>query len=133
VDYCSKPTSGKYFMKPYIEKIKTFQKRAAGVAPCVGPEFKPQYYKKKKKTISNRFKHLIRRFKIFLVSLSLRVLIGSSVNSISKLFGANTCVVPNMSLITQLLSLPHAKPLQSFLIHLPTSAQDRISSNQLCP
>jgi hypothetical protein len=49
VDYCSKPTSGKYFMKPYIEKIKTFQKRAAGVAPCVGPEFKPQYYKKKKK------------------------------------------------------------------------------------
>jgi hypothetical protein len=35
-------------VRPYIEKNPS-QKRAGGVAQGVGPEFKPQYCKKKKK------------------------------------------------------------------------------------
>jgi hypothetical protein len=33
-------------MRPYIEKVH-HNKRAGAVAQGVGPEFKPQYYKKK--------------------------------------------------------------------------------------
>jgi hypothetical protein len=44
-------------MRPYLEKKQTgqivhetlSQKRAGGVAQGAGPEFKPQYHKKKKK------------------------------------------------------------------------------------
>jgi hypothetical protein len=36
-------------MRPYLEK--TLHKRAGGVAQGVGPEFKPQYRKKKKKRV----------------------------------------------------------------------------------
>jgi hypothetical protein len=36
-------------VRPYLEKNPS-QKRAGGVAQGVGPEFKPQYCKKKKKT-----------------------------------------------------------------------------------
>jgi hypothetical protein len=39
---------GKQFVRPYLEKNPS-QKRAGGVAQGVGPEFKPQYCKKKKK------------------------------------------------------------------------------------
>jgi hypothetical protein len=35
-------------MRPYLEKNLS-QKRAGGVVQGIGPEFKPQYYKKKKK------------------------------------------------------------------------------------
>jgi hypothetical protein len=35
-------------MKPYLEKTYC-KKRAGGVAQGIGPEFKPQYLKKKKK------------------------------------------------------------------------------------
>jgi hypothetical protein len=35
-------------VRTYLEKDPS-QKRAAGVAQGVGPEFKPQYHKKKKK------------------------------------------------------------------------------------
>jgi hypothetical protein len=35
-------------MRPYLEKNLS-QKRGGGVAQGVGPEFKPQYHKKKKK------------------------------------------------------------------------------------
>jgi hypothetical protein len=41
-----KASLGKWFKKPYLEK--NHQKRAGGVAQGVGPEFKPQYQKKKK-------------------------------------------------------------------------------------
>jgi hypothetical protein len=34
-------------VKPYLKKNPS-QKKAGGVGPCVGPEFKPQYHKKKK-------------------------------------------------------------------------------------
>jgi hypothetical protein len=36
-------------MRPYLEKTH-HKKRTGGVAQDVGPEFKPQYSKKKKKT-----------------------------------------------------------------------------------
>jgi hypothetical protein len=36
------------FARPFLEKIH-HKKRAGGVAQGVGPEFKPQYHKKKKK------------------------------------------------------------------------------------
>jgi hypothetical protein len=36
-------------MRPYFEKKKPSQKKAGGVALSVGPEFKSQYYKKKKR------------------------------------------------------------------------------------
>jgi hypothetical protein len=36
-------------MRPYLEKTHHKNKRASGVAQGVGPEFKPQYCKKKKK------------------------------------------------------------------------------------
>jgi hypothetical protein len=36
-------------MRPYIEKPFTQKKRVGGVAEGEGPEFKPQYHKKKKK------------------------------------------------------------------------------------
>jgi hypothetical protein len=35
-------------MRPYLEKTPS-QKRAGGEAQGAGPEFKPQYHKKKKK------------------------------------------------------------------------------------
>jgi hypothetical protein len=35
-------------LRPYLKK-KNSQKKAGGVAQDVGPEFKPQYQKKKKK------------------------------------------------------------------------------------
>jgi hypothetical protein len=35
-------------MRPYLEKHPS-QKRTGGVAQGIGPEFKPQYCKKKKK------------------------------------------------------------------------------------
>jgi hypothetical protein len=35
-------------VRPYLEKSPS-QKRAGGVAQGLGPEFKPQYLKKKKK------------------------------------------------------------------------------------
>jgi hypothetical protein len=34
-------------VRPYLEKKKKSQKWAVGVAQDVGPEFKPQYHKKK--------------------------------------------------------------------------------------
>jgi hypothetical protein len=37
-------------MRPYLEKK---QKRAGGVTQGVGPEFKPQYYKKNEKYKQN--------------------------------------------------------------------------------
>jgi hypothetical protein len=37
-------------VRPFLEKNPS-QKRAGGVAQGVGPEFKPQYCKKKKKSI----------------------------------------------------------------------------------
>jgi hypothetical protein len=36
-------------VRPYLEKKNLSQKRAGKVAQGVGPEFKPQYHKKKKK------------------------------------------------------------------------------------
>jgi hypothetical protein len=38
-------------VRPYLKKNPS-QKRAGGVAQGVGPEFKPQYCKKKKSAIS---------------------------------------------------------------------------------
>jgi hypothetical protein len=40
-------------VRPSLEK-KTPRKRAGGVAQGVGPEFKPQYQKKKKKNIKTK-------------------------------------------------------------------------------
>jgi hypothetical protein len=40
---------GKQFKRLYIKKTPS-HKRAGGVAQGVGPEFKPQYHKNKKKT-----------------------------------------------------------------------------------
>jgi hypothetical protein len=37
-------------MTPYLKK-NPLQKRTGGVAQSVGPEYKPQYRKKKKKTL----------------------------------------------------------------------------------
>jgi hypothetical protein len=45
-------------MKPYLEKKKQPQKRADGVAQGIGPEFKSQYLKKKKKNSTGHFPHL---------------------------------------------------------------------------
>jgi hypothetical protein len=45
-----KPASGKEFVRPYLEKSLS-QKRAGGVAQGIGPELKPQYHKKKKKSL----------------------------------------------------------------------------------
>jgi hypothetical protein len=42
-----KPAPGKKLEKPYLEKPIT-KKRTGVVAQGVGPEFKPQYLKKKK-------------------------------------------------------------------------------------
>jgi hypothetical protein len=41
----------KQFSRPYLKKTHP-KKRAGGVAQGVGPEFKPQYRKKKKKALS---------------------------------------------------------------------------------
>jgi hypothetical protein len=38
-------------MRPYL-KDKPSHKRAGGVAQDIGPEFKPQYHKKKKEFVS---------------------------------------------------------------------------------
>jgi hypothetical protein len=48
-DQCSKPVweNNSRDPRPYLEK-KQSQERAGGVAQGVGPEFKPQYCKKKK-------------------------------------------------------------------------------------
>jgi hypothetical protein len=47
---CSlKPAWANSSQDPISKKKKTFKKRAGGVAQGVGPEFKPQYHKKKKK------------------------------------------------------------------------------------
>jgi hypothetical protein len=37
-------------MRPYLEKNPFTKKRAGGMAKGVGPEFKPQYWGKKKKS-----------------------------------------------------------------------------------
>jgi hypothetical protein len=42
----SKPALGKQFKRPYLEKNPS-QKWADGLAQGVGPEFKPQYHKKR--------------------------------------------------------------------------------------
>jgi hypothetical protein len=42
-------------MRPYLKKKKS-QKKAGGVAQSEGPEFKPQYHKKKKKNLSLQHK-----------------------------------------------------------------------------
>jgi hypothetical protein len=36
-------------VRPYLEKNHHTEERAGGVTQGVGPEFKPQYHKKKKK------------------------------------------------------------------------------------
>jgi hypothetical protein len=41
-------------LRPYLEKTH-YKKRAGGVAQDVGPEFKPQYHKKKEKLTQNGF------------------------------------------------------------------------------
>jgi hypothetical protein len=41
---------GRQFARSYLKKI--INKRAGGVAQGVGPEFKPQYSKKKKEAIN---------------------------------------------------------------------------------
>jgi hypothetical protein len=48
-DRSSKPALAKSSMRPYLGK-KPSQKRAGGVAQAIGPEFKLQYHKKKRKT-----------------------------------------------------------------------------------
>jgi hypothetical protein len=46
-----KANPGKEFMKPYLKKNPSrTQKKAGGMAQGTGPEFKPQYRKKKKKS-----------------------------------------------------------------------------------
>jgi hypothetical protein len=45
-DHGSKPAQANSSMRPYLQK--KIQNRAGGVAQDVGPEFKPQYCKKKK-------------------------------------------------------------------------------------
>jgi hypothetical protein len=45
-------------MRPYLKKKKS-QKKAGGVAQSEGPEFKPQYHKKKKKSLSSTQGHLV--------------------------------------------------------------------------
>jgi hypothetical protein len=47
---------GKLFLRLYLEKNQS-QKRAGGVAQCVGPEFKPWYCKKKKKKTNQTKPH----------------------------------------------------------------------------
>jgi hypothetical protein len=49
-DWGSKPTPGKQYVIPYLKKNLS-QKSAGGVAQGKGPEFKPQYCKKKKKIV----------------------------------------------------------------------------------
>jgi hypothetical protein len=49
-----KPTPVNSSTRPYLEKNPS-QKRAGGVAQGVGPEFKPQYWKKKTKKIPKIF------------------------------------------------------------------------------
>jgi hypothetical protein len=48
-DHGSKPAWANRSTRPYFERNPP-QKRAGGVAQGVGPEFKPQYLKKKKIT-----------------------------------------------------------------------------------
>jgi hypothetical protein len=43
---------GKQFTRPYLENTH-HKNRAGGVAQVVGPEFKPQHHKKKKKRVPN--------------------------------------------------------------------------------
>jgi hypothetical protein len=50
-DHGSRPARAKSSMRHYLEKNLS-QKRTAGVAQGVGPEFKPQYCKKKKKKVN---------------------------------------------------------------------------------
>jgi hypothetical protein len=46
-------------MRPYLEKKALHKKRAGGVAQGVGPEFKPQYCKRKKRSERINIKMLI--------------------------------------------------------------------------
>jgi hypothetical protein len=48
-DNSSKSTQANSLCNPISKKKKKSQKRAGGVAHGLGPEFKPQYRKKKKK------------------------------------------------------------------------------------
>jgi hypothetical protein len=43
-----KVSLGKQFSRPYLDKTR-HKNRAGGLAQGEGPEFKPQYHKKKKK------------------------------------------------------------------------------------
>jgi hypothetical protein len=56
-------------MRPYFEKNLS-QKRAGGVAQGMGPEFKPQYHKKKKKKSGSKFMFLISYYSISVVYLN---------------------------------------------------------------
>jgi hypothetical protein len=49
-DCGSKPAQAKKLVRPYLEKT-LHKKRADGVARGAGPDFKPQYHKKKVKII----------------------------------------------------------------------------------
>jgi hypothetical protein len=51
-DRGSKPTRANNLARPCFEK--PFKKRAGGVAQGVGPAFKPQYHKKKKKNCGKK-------------------------------------------------------------------------------
>jgi hypothetical protein len=42
-----KASPGKSFLRSYLKKIKKTKKRSGGVAQGLGPEFRPQYHKKK--------------------------------------------------------------------------------------
>jgi hypothetical protein len=41
-------------MRPYLKKYPS-RKRTGGVAQGVGPEFKPQYYKKEKENLTLKY------------------------------------------------------------------------------
>jgi hypothetical protein len=47
-DHSSKPARANSSLDPILEKKKKSQNMADGVAQGVGPEFKPQYHRKKK-------------------------------------------------------------------------------------
>jgi hypothetical protein len=49
-DHCSKPARANSSVRPYLKKTH-HRKRADGVAQGVGPEFKTQYCRKKKKLV----------------------------------------------------------------------------------
>jgi hypothetical protein len=62
-DGSSKPTLGKQFEKPHLEKIH-HKNRAGGVSQGVGPEFKPWYHQKKTNTLHT----LTHKYKLLLFS-----------------------------------------------------------------